>query len=119
MKPTIRLRKELEEKFCELGDDTLKEISSILRVEGELGSFGKEGIENVKIRRKEAECDLVIPAQNWNDMSEEEIYSFIKPRVFESLIVLLKVAGLEIPVWLEQDIGAEQVASQNPDKPDS
>ena len=100
MKPKTRLRKEYEDKFRELGVGTLKEISPILRVDGELGSFGKEGIENVKIRDGEAECDLVIPAQNWNDMSEDEIYSFLKPRVIESFRVLLREAGIESPPWL-------------------
>ena len=97
MKPAKRLRKELEAKFTEFGDYPVKKISPILRVAGELGSFGDEGIENIKVIRGEAECDIVISAQAWSAMTEDEIYTFIKPRVLDALRSFIQEIGMNVP----------------------
>ena len=100
MKSLVQIRKEFESLFDTMSTTTLKEITVILRVDGELGSFGEAGIENVVIKNKKAECDLVISAQNWNEMSENQIYTLLKPRIIDSLITLLTHAKIEIPNWL-------------------
>lgn len=97
----IKLRRELEPSFAALGDDKLKLISPILRIGGELGTFGADGIENIKITDKKAECDVVIEGRNWNAMSEDQIATMLRLRVVEALSTLIEKAGFDpIPDFL-------------------
>jgi len=97
----IKLRRELEPSFAALGDDMLTLISPILRVGGDLGTFGPDGIENIKIINGRAECDVVVDARNWNDMSETEISNLIRPRIIHALNSLITEAGFDtLPEFL-------------------
>ena len=99
----IKLRRELEPSFSELGDDILALISPILRIGGELGTFGADAIENIKIADNEAECDVVVDTRSWNEMSEDQISVLIRARVIEALCSLLTEAGFDrIPEFLRE-----------------
>lgn len=91
----IKLRREFEPSLAALGDSRLMLISPVLRVGGELGTFGADRIENVKIADKQAECEVVVDARNWREMSEDEISAVIRPRVVEALRCLLTEAGFD------------------------
>jgi hypothetical protein len=96
-----RLKEEFVPAFAALSKDKIKEVSPILRVGGSLGSFGEDGIENLKIRRKEAECDVVIAPRDWASISEDEIYALLRPRVMSAARALLVAGGVtEIPSFL-------------------
>jgi hypothetical protein len=95
MPVAIRLRMELEPSFADLGDERLHLITPILRVGGEAGSFGEDNLENVKIAKGEAECDVVIGVRDWRSMDEAQIYAVIKPRVIEALRLMLTRCGCD------------------------
>ena len=100
----IKLRRELEPSFAALGDGKLALISPVLRIGGELETFGADGIENIKITDKKAECDVVIDCRNWNAMSENQIATMLRPRVFEALTALIEEAGFDaIPDFLRRE----------------
>ena len=104
MPVAIKLRRELEASFAALGDEKLKLISPILRIGGEVGTFGADGIENIKISNHEGECDVVIEARDWNGMSEDQISTVIRPRVFEALATLITEAGYDtLPEVLREE----------------
>jgi hypothetical protein len=122
MPVAVRLRRELEPSFAALGEDKLKLISPILRIGGERGTFGADGIENIKIRDKEAECDVVIEGRNWNEMSEDQIHTMLRPRVFEALSTLISEAGYgAVPEFLSSEINLTEQAhgEQRPTRPES
>lgn len=112
----IKLRRELEPSFADLGDDRLALITPILRIGGELGTFGEDAVENIKVTDKEAECDVVVEPRNWNELSEDQISDLIRARVVEALHSLLTEAGFEtIPKFLsEKQNKGEQGAAPNP-----
>ena len=95
MPSAIRLRREFESAFKDLGDEPIWVIAPTLRIGGELGEFGEEGIENLQVAEGEAACDVIISAQAWGDMSDAEIYTFIQPKVIDALRMLL--AEVELP----------------------
>ena len=96
-----RLKKEFRPDFASLGTGKIKEISPILRVGGSLGSFGSDAIENLKIRRGEVYCDVVIAPREWQSMTVEEIYSFLRPRVVAASKTMLAACGFtEMPTFL-------------------
>lgn len=103
MKVAIRIRKELELHFFELKTERIHKISPILRVGGELGTFGEDGIENINKGNKEVECDIVLAPRNWGKMTEKEIYTLLLPFVIKASILLLKASGIsEIPLFLSE-----------------
>lgn len=112
----IKLRRELEPSFADLGDDRLSLITPILRIGGELGTFGEDAIENIKVTDKEAECDVVVEPRNWKEMDEDQISDLIRTRVIGALHSLLTAAGFEtIPEFLRKEqYKGEQGAAPNP-----
>ena len=108
MAVAVELRRELEPSFAALGDEKLALISSILRIGGELGTFGSDGIENIKISGREAECDVVFESRDWNAMSEDQIASMLRPRVIEALATLIEGAGFDpIPDFRQGIMGVK------------
>lgn len=61
------------------------ELGIALRVDGSLGSFGQEGVENITVEDGIIECDVVIADQGWATLSDEEIASILKYRVLEAV----------------------------------
>lgn len=116
MPVAIKLRRELEASFADLGDEKLKLISPILRIGGELGTFGLDAFENFRIADKEAVCDVVIEARNWKQMSEEQISAIVRPRVITALSTLLTEAGYDpLPDFFLEEINqAKQNAAPKP-----
>ena len=115
MPVAIKIRCELEASFAALGNQKLKLISPILRVGGEVGTFGADAIENIKIADHQAECDVVIEARNWKSMSEDQLTAIVRPRIITALATLLTEAGYDpLPDFLRKEINlAEQVAAGN------
>ena len=49
-------------------------------------------------------CDVVIEGRNWNQMSEDQILTMIRPRVIEALTTLITEAGFDaIPDFLHEE----------------
>lgn len=104
MPAATKIKSQLEPLFESLGNEVLTLITPILRVGGELGSFGSDGIENVKIENKEAECDVVVEARDWDLMNAEEISDLIRPRILEALETMLVEAGIDsVPDFLRAE----------------
>ena len=81
MQQAIALRKQLESWFEALANDDFDELAIILRVDGSLGSFGPEGVENITIADGAIDCEVVIADQDWANLTEEEIALILKDRV--------------------------------------
>jgi hypothetical protein len=77
----INIRNKINELFKDVNDDNISELIIILRIDGSLGSFGKPGVENFANNAGVVECDLVITAQKWDELSDEKIESILLPKV--------------------------------------
>ena len=98
-----RIKTELQPSFDALGTQDLLAISPILRVGGSLGTFGEDSIEQVQIRLKEAQCDVVIAARDWTKMSSDDLYDLIRRRVVAASVTMLEAAGVvEMPAFLDR-----------------
>lgn len=90
----VALRKKLEPWFEALTGGDVEELALVLRVNGSLGSFGPEGVENVVIEDRTIECDVVIADQGWANLADEEIATIIKGRVLEAVDYCLAAARI-------------------------
>ena len=82
----VTLRRQLEPIFNEIQSDAVRELAIILRVDGSLGSFGSEAIENIGFSAKTLTCDVVIRDFGWNDIDDAEIAELLKSRVHQAII---------------------------------
>lgn len=82
----IAIRKALVPWFSPVFSNTISKFIIVLRVDGSLGSFGPEGIENIQITDNELECDLVISDRGWKDMPEREIGVILRVMIFHAIV---------------------------------
>lgn len=94
MQQAIALRKRLEPWFASVDGGQYSELGVALRVDGSLGSFGAEGVENIVIGNDKIECDVVVADQGWESMSDGDIFSVLQSRVFDAIDACLKAAGI-------------------------
>ena len=94
MQQAIALRKRLEPWFETIDSGQFTELGIALRVDGSLGSFGAEGIENIAVGDSRIECDGVVADKGWSSLSDEEIASILQARVFNAIDVCLRTAGI-------------------------
>ena len=90
----IALRNKLEPWFATLDAADIEELAVILRVDGSLGSFGPEGVENIAIEGGAIQCDVVIADQGWENLADHEISKIIKERVLLAISSCLTSAGI-------------------------
>lgn len=90
----IILRRKLEAWFENFDGGNVTELTIILRVDGSLGSFGPEGVENIAIEKGEIECDVVIADQGWADLQDDEIAIILKDRVLEAVDTCFATVGV-------------------------
>ncbi len=81
MSQAVALRRQLEPILNEIPSDTVKELVIVLRVDGSLGSFGSESIENIELSAKRLSCDVVIRDFGWDNIEEAEIAKLLESRV--------------------------------------
>jgi len=92
----ITIRKKLEPVFFDFELDSVSEISIVLRIDGSLGSFGHEGIENFKLSNGVLECDVVISNLVWDSLEEEKITEILKLRVHEAIVSCFEYLNFSI-----------------------
>ena len=85
----VALRKKLEPWFADIDGGNFKELIIVLRVDGSLGSFGPEGVENVKAKDGMIECDLIIPEQDW-----KEITAILRSQVLKAINTCFTTIGV-------------------------
>ena len=90
----IALRKKLEPWFATLDAADVEKLAVILRVDGSLGSFGPEGVENIAVEDGAIECDVVIADQGWENLADHEISKIINERVLQGIRSCLSSAGI-------------------------
>ena len=90
----IALRKRLEPWFESIDGGEVTELAIVLRVDGSLGSFGPEGVENIAVEGGSIECDVVVADQEWADRQDEKIASILRTRVLEAVGACLTTAGV-------------------------
>ena len=90
----VVLRKKLEPRFADIDGGSIVELGVALRVDGSLGSFGPEGVENIAVKDGKIECDVVIPDQGWADLGDEEIATILKYRVLEAVDTCFAAVGV-------------------------
>ena len=94
MQQAIALRKRLEPWFATVDGGAISELGVALRVDGSLGSFGPEGIENIVTKGGKIECDVVIANHGWADLTDEEIALILRARVLEAIGTCLTEASI-------------------------
>lgn len=90
----IALRKKLEPWFESIDGGEVTELAVVLRVDGSLGSFGPERVENIAVEGGTIECDIVVADQGWSDRHDEEIASILRARVLEAVRACRAAAGV-------------------------
>ena len=90
----IVLRKKLVPWFDGVDGGNLAELGIALRVDGSLGSFGPEGVENIAVKDGKIECDVVIADQGWAALGDEEIATILKSRVLEAVNTCFTTVGV-------------------------
>lgn len=91
----VALRKRLEPWFATIKNSGISELGIALRVDGSLGSFGPEGVENITVRGGKIECDVVIADKGWADLDDSEITSILRERVIDGIVVCFE--RIEVP----------------------
>lgn len=91
----VNLRKNLEPIFQDYDYESLQEIAIVFRIDGSLGSFGKDGIENIKLSSGSIECDAVVKDHGWADLNESEIREILKPVLLQAIEVCFKYASIK------------------------
>ena len=94
MQQAIVLRKKLEPWFGSIESNDIQELCIVLRVDGSLGSFGVEGVENVLIDDGTLACDLVIADQGWSELDDGEIAAVLRERVLEAISICFAKCGM-------------------------
>ena len=94
MQQAILLRKKLEPWFGAIESEEIHELGIVLRVDGSLGSFGAEGVENVLIDNGKLECDVVIADKGWSELDDGEIAAVLRERVFEAISICFERCGI-------------------------
>lgn len=114
--PVIRrLREEFEDTMSRVRADKLKEITPILRIGAALGSFGGDAIANVKVKNREAECEVVVAPRNWKTMDEHEIWTLLRPMVADGIQTMLNAADVSCPKSIVDILNnAEQLPGAHP-----
>ena len=83
----VALRKRVTPWFAAIDNAEISEFGMALRVNGSLGSFGPEGVENITARNGKLECDVVIADKGWADLDDSEIASILQERVIDGIAV--------------------------------
>lgn len=94
MRQAIALRKKLEPWFATVEGGNIVELGVILRVDGSLGSFGPEGVENIAVEDGQIECDVVVADQGWAEVSDEQIATILQQRVLEAVNTCFTTVGV-------------------------
>ena len=91
----VALRKRVTPWFAAIDNTEISELGIALRVDGSLGSFGPEGVENITVKNGKVECDVVNADKGWADLDDSEIASILQKRVFDGIAVCFE--RYEIP----------------------
>jgi hypothetical protein len=94
MQQAIALRKRLEPWFASVDGGRISELGVALRVDGSLGSFGPEGIENIVTEGGKIECDVVVADHGWAELSDADILFLLRERVLEGISACLKAEAV-------------------------
>ena len=85
MKQATALRKTLEPLLENCTSENITDLAIVLRVDGSLGSFGSEGVENIELNEGKICCDLVIRDHGWKDRGPSEIRDILKKGVLDAV----------------------------------
>lgn len=88
------MRKTLEPLFSGVDGGNIAELGVALRVDGSLGSFGPDGVENIAVIDGKIECDVVIADQGWAALDDEEIATILKHRVLGAVNICFATVGI-------------------------
>jgi len=94
MQQAIALRKMLEPRFADIDGGSIVELGIALRVDGSLGSFGQEGVENIAVEDGKIECDVVIADQGWAELGDADIATILKYRVLDAVNICFATVGV-------------------------
>lgn len=88
------MQRKLEPWFGSFDGDEVTELAVVLRVDGSLGSFGPEGVENIAIDESTLTCDVVVADKGWADLHDEEIAEILRTRVLQAIDACLRTAEM-------------------------
>jgi hypothetical protein len=109
------LRKYTNRSYCE----SIKEFSVILRVSGELGDFGFEGLKYLRRSRKNnyITIDAGIPQEHWKDASETHLKEYLANLVQKAVHCMIerlkkdKELVNEAQLWTDYDTASKEFLS--------
>jgi hypothetical protein len=79
----VKLRKLLREECQGPYSETVKEFAIVLRIDGSVQSWGKRGVANVVLRRKQqyATADIFVPRETWAEATSLGFREFLAAEV--------------------------------------
>lgn len=83
----IVLRKLLRQECSGPYSTTIKEFALVLRIDGEVQSWGKSGVEGVALRKNNsfATADIFVPRNVWAGDSSHNLRSFLADEVMNAV----------------------------------
>jgi hypothetical protein len=86
----LSLRQHLEQCTATYCSD-IREFALVLRISGSLWSFEGEGVQNVRLRRKDSyvTADYVMPESRWQGVPPAEIADYVARAVRETLAAMV------------------------------
>jgi hypothetical protein len=94
MRQAIELRRALEPWFQTLSCDRVAKLTVVLRVDGSLGSFGPQGVENIELDRGHLHCDLVLSDAGWETRSDRQIHEILRNQVINAIDACFRHSGI-------------------------
>lgn len=102
MKPHyMKLRKALERWCTTTYTSELQEFAIILRIDGSVQSWGKRGVDFIRLQKKKgyATADIFVPAALWQAGVVSDIRGYLAEQSIAALVSMLeKVKQAKIPI---------------------
>ena len=88
----MALRKCLEETCIGPYGTTFKEFALVMRIDGVVQSWDKQGVENIKVEQKSdsVSADIFVPARIWNTGDAKKIRNFFATEVKSAICKIIE-----------------------------
>ncbi|WP_271008961.1 hypothetical protein [Paucibacter sp. B51] len=115
----LAFRRLLSERCTGPYSNTIKEIALVLRIDGAIQSWGKQGVEGVALQKKNsfATADIYVPRESWASVDGGVFRSFLAVAVKEAICAVAGCAsgkGVDLNAAdLDRDVAAAALSFQD------
>jgi hypothetical protein len=115
----LAFRRLLSQRCAGPYSNTIKEIALVLRIDGAVQSWGKQGVEGVGLQKKNsfATADIYVPRESWASAEGGAFRSFLAVAVKEAICAVVECAsgkGVDLNAAdLDRDVAAAALSFQD------